>query len=171
MMLTRKAEPQAKRLLQFEQIGGGNTAQASRHVGSVEGKQPSLDRAGKEKSRFLPFVQHKFSKLKILGLGRERKQQQINGRMWNTDDDRRTFFLCRTGRRRVRWRERRPPAHSLSYSASAEFVQILVKTGKDARKVPSLSCVPSSGESGITTSRGVLTGSAMGSSRTTCVPS
>ena len=92
MILTRKAEPQAKSLLQFEQIGGGHTAKASRHVGPVEGKQPSLDCAGKEKPRFLPFLQHKFSKLKILGLGSERKQQQINGRMWSTDDDRRAFF-------------------------------------------------------------------------------
>ena len=43
MILTRKAEPQAKSLLQPEQIGGGHTAKASRHVGSVEGKQPSFD--------------------------------------------------------------------------------------------------------------------------------
>ena len=38
MILTRKAEPQAKSLLQSEQVGGGHTAKASRHVGSVEGK-------------------------------------------------------------------------------------------------------------------------------------
>ena len=94
MILTRKAEPQAKSLLQPEQIGGGHTAKASRHVGSVEGKQPSLDRAGKEKSRLLPFLQHKLSKLKILCLGSERKQQQINGRMWNTHDDRGSLFYA-----------------------------------------------------------------------------
>ena len=56
MILTGKAEPQAESLLQFEQVGGGHTAKASRHVGSVECEQPSLDRAGEKKPRPLPFL-------------------------------------------------------------------------------------------------------------------
>ncbi len=94
MVLTGKAEPQAESLFQFEQVGRGHTAKASDHVGSVRRKQPPLDRTGKKKSSPLPFLQHKLSKLKIPGLGSEWKQQQVNGRMWNTNDDRRSFFYA-----------------------------------------------------------------------------
>ena len=56
MVLTGKAEPQAESLFQFEQVGRGHTAKASGYMGAVERKQPPLDRTGKEKTRFLPFL-------------------------------------------------------------------------------------------------------------------